>query len=406
MIGDGAIPIFPRDSSHPVFDRAWVTVSSKGEPGSGQNGMEAGAMGITRRFAGANGTAAVAILLLLAAPAPSSAQSRPYSVVTFGPNGQIVSVAPGPMPTPANDAVFRNGLAARGAWEQWFNSLDGDYKIGAFYWAGQRSLPHPGSCEQMDADFLNGCTAAKERLAIPDAMRQTEPEYKLGWNAWTPATSPIPAPQLPASPPIAPPPTPATAEPAPVAAPTPAAAGPGMAAPRSAETATAETSSEALPATGDEAIEEGFITQIDKAAAAYESAPNEMAQGAVRVMRARALCALLPGGEVRDWTGTIETLSSTSDGHGVLSIRISPHITVSTMNNGFSEALGNQRTLISVGSPLWTAVVRLSTNQHVTFSGRFSAGADCFEETSLTVGGGMADPEFIMKFFSVEPEPQ
>jgi hypothetical protein len=40
----------------------------------------------------------------------------------------------------------------------------------------------------MDAEFFAGCTAAKERLAAADAMRKTEPNYKLGWNAWTPKT--------------------------------------------------------------------------------------------------------------------------------------------------------------------------------------------------------------------------
>lgn len=276
--------------------------------------------------------------------------------------------------------LFQKGLADRGAWEQWFASLQGDFKTGAFYWASQRSLPHPGSCQQMDTDFFNGCTAAKERLAPIDAMRNTEPQYKLGWNAWTPITSPAAAPAEVASP-----------------APAPAAQAP------SAAGNTDQTEASSAASNEPSATEEQFITEIDNASAAYESAPNEMAQGAVRAFRARALCSLFPDDEVNNWTGTIETLSSTNDGQGVLSIRISPHITLSTTNNTFSEALENQRTLIRVGSPLWSSVVRLSANQRVVFSGRFSTGDDCFQETSLTVGGGMADPDFVMKFLSVEP---
>ena len=45
-------------------------------------------------------------------------------------------------------------------------------------------LPHARSCSQMNADFYNGCTGAKERLATPDALRISEPGYKRGWNAY------------------------------------------------------------------------------------------------------------------------------------------------------------------------------------------------------------------------------
>lgn len=287
-----------------------------------------------------------------------------------------------------DDPLYQKGLAARAAWEQWFSSLQGDFKTGAFYWAGQRSLAHPGSCRQMDDDFFNGCTAAKERLAVSDAMRQTEPQYKLGWNAWTPTAATAQAPVSATEAPVAatnPMPPPMPDAPAPRVSVAPAVA--------------------MAPPTTDNS-EEQFIAQITKAAAAYDSAPNQMAQGAVRAFRARALCASFPDGEVRDWTGTVEKLSSTNDGKGVLSIRISPHVTLSTTNNTLSESLAAQKTLIQVGSPLWSAVVQLAEGQRVEFSGRFSSGADCFEETSLTVGGGMADPDFIMRFFSVAPKVQ
>ena len=125
------------------------------------------------------------------------------------------------------NSMFDRGLQDRTAWEQWFNSLQGDYKTGAFYWAGQRSLPHPGSCQQMDADFYRGCTDAKVKLATTDALRKTEPPYKIGWNSYTVAggtttivtqaspPAPFPTP-IPAAPPTqvtvnvaAPPPAPA-----------------------------------------------------------------------------------------------------------------------------------------------------------------------------------------------------
>jgi len=86
---------------------------------------------------------------------------------------------------PQGDSMVQKGLSDRTSWETWFNGLQGDEKTGAFYWAGQRSLSHPGSCQQMSAAFYNGCTAAKTRLAASDAMRKFEPSYKLGWNSYT-----------------------------------------------------------------------------------------------------------------------------------------------------------------------------------------------------------------------------
>ena len=94
--------------------------------------------------------------------------------------------------------AYQDGLRDRAAWEEWFNSLRGDYKTGAFHWVSQRSLPHPGSCQQMSGDFYSGCTAAKTRLSASDTRRKTEPGYKAGWNAWNPSdltTAAAPAPQ-------------------------------------------------------------------------------------------------------------------------------------------------------------------------------------------------------------------
>ena len=114
------------------------------------------------------------------------------------------------------NSMFDQGLQDRTGWEQWFNNLQGDYKTGAFYWAGQRSLPHPGSCQQINADFYRGCTDAKVKLATTEALRKSEPGYKAGWNSYV---APITAPVMPSTPaPVAAPaPEPA---PAPVAAPT------------------------------------------------------------------------------------------------------------------------------------------------------------------------------------------
>ena len=90
---------------------------------------------------------------------------------------------PAPPPAAAPSPMFQRGWADRTAWEQWISSLSGDYRTGAEYWAGQRSLPRPESC-QGSAEFKAGCEAAKTRLAPTDVLRKYEPEYKHGWNAF------------------------------------------------------------------------------------------------------------------------------------------------------------------------------------------------------------------------------
>ncbi len=79
--------------------------------------------------------------------------------------------------------AFRQGLADRKAWEDWFAGTSGDYRNGALYWTGQRSTPHPGSCTTLGGDATAGCLAAKVRLDASDARRKREPEYRQGWNS-------------------------------------------------------------------------------------------------------------------------------------------------------------------------------------------------------------------------------
>jgi hypothetical protein len=92
-------------------------------------------------------------------------------------------VQPSTSPSPALSPMFEKGLADRAAWEQWISSLSTDYRAGAEYWAGQRSLPRPGTCYGVPG-FSAGCEAAKARLTPADALRKSEPDYKLGWNAY------------------------------------------------------------------------------------------------------------------------------------------------------------------------------------------------------------------------------
>jgi hypothetical protein len=80
---------------------------------------------------------------------------------------------------------FRRGREDRQSWELWHASLSSDYRTGAEYWAGQRSMPKPGSCSGVP-EFTAGCLAAKKFLDPVDAQRKSDPVYKAGWSAPTP----------------------------------------------------------------------------------------------------------------------------------------------------------------------------------------------------------------------------
>lgn len=87
------------------------------------------------------------------------------------------------VPTQPTTPMYDRGLADRTAYEKWIAGTSGNVRAGAEYWAGQRSLAQPGACDG-SPEFVAGCTQAKERLTPTDVLRKSQPDYKLGWNAY------------------------------------------------------------------------------------------------------------------------------------------------------------------------------------------------------------------------------
>ena len=92
-------------------------------------------------------------------------------------------------PEPTKVTAFQDGLHDRTAWERWFAGISGEFRDGAEYWAGQRSLPGPRTCSGAAGEHLSewtaGCLAAKRFLTPTDARRKFEPEYRAGWNSYS-----------------------------------------------------------------------------------------------------------------------------------------------------------------------------------------------------------------------------
>jgi hypothetical protein len=87
----------------------------------------------------------------------------------------------------ATRSPYEDGRAARVEWEKWYSSLSGDARMGAEFWAGERSKRLPRTCESgrgsRSAEFRQFCHQAQKFLAPVDTRRMREPTYWRGWNS-------------------------------------------------------------------------------------------------------------------------------------------------------------------------------------------------------------------------------
>jgi hypothetical protein len=155
-----------------------------------------------------------------------------------------------------------------------------------------------------------------------------------------------------------------------------------------------------IPTTVLPETEKLLIAAVEKARAAYSAGANEMAQGAARPARAKEICAAIKTTQVNGWVGEVETLSSNSDGLGVLAIRIAQGVLVKTWNNAISDT--SNKTLIDPESSVFRKAVVLKKGQRIKFAGQFIRDeTDCFREGSLSLKGSLTQPEYIFRFADI-----
>jgi hypothetical protein len=77
--------------------------------------------------------------------------------------------------------MYEKGFADHTAWQNWVEGYSGEFRAGIEWWASQRSISRPGSCEGTPL-FTAGCNEARARLAPLDKLRKSDDDYKLGWN--------------------------------------------------------------------------------------------------------------------------------------------------------------------------------------------------------------------------------
>jgi hypothetical protein len=150
--------------------------------------------------------------------------------------------------------------------------------------------------------------------------------------------------------------------------------------------------------------ERGFIAAILRGRAAYEASATEAEKAAARPARGRDICRAVPDRHVFAWTGTVDALSAKSDGKTLVSIELAPDIRLTTWNDeaaGWAPAVPDPALSLSLRA--------LHPHQAVAFSGTFlpspAAAADCYGESSTTLGGSMTRPAFLFALFGVAPIP-
>ena len=82
-------------------------------------------------------------------------------------------------------ALEAKGYADREAFESWIMGLSGDKRLGAEFWAAERSKLKPNLCNEahLAPESTLGCQDAQRRLSPFDSLRNAEPLYRKGWNA-------------------------------------------------------------------------------------------------------------------------------------------------------------------------------------------------------------------------------
>ena len=142
-----------------------------------------------------------------------------------------------------------------------------------------------------------------------------------------------------------------------------------------------------------------FIQLANEARDDFANASNDLKAGAALSGRNDAMCQLLGSGQVAGWTGTVTTLDSNGDGHGIVTIEIAPDTELGTWNNAFSDIMDD--TLVKPG-PLLNKLLDLEEGQNVRFSGSFrGTGGTCVNDSRLTQAGSVEDPSFIFRFADI-----
>lgn len=146
-----------------------------------------------------------------------------------------------------------------------------------------------------------------------------------------------------------------------------------------------------------------FVEEVNHFIGLYSDAPNAIKKTLMRQSRATVLPQVLgPGLQADNWTGTLHSMDTQTDGDAFIVIRPKggDGWNIQTWNNALSDISYN--TVIKSGTAMHANLADMELGDEVIFSGSFfPSETDGVNESSVTEAGSMTSPEFIFKFTSI-----
>jgi hypothetical protein len=143
--------------------------------------------------------------------------------------------------------------------------------------------------------------------------------------------------------------------------------------------------------------ETAFVNILQQSRLAWLQAPNDLARNPMRATRAAALCKAVPTLSATGWSGRVVSVlpDGFPDYAGRKTVTIILALTTDiSLTTPAAPLLNDPSTMLQAGSPIYATAATLRPGEAVNFSGRFFPGADCMDETRLTLSGGMTAPRW------------
>lgn len=150
----------------------------------------------------------------------------------------------------------------------------------------------------------------------------------------------------------------------------------------------------------EESLQQRLGTTVQTFAEQYKSASNDIKKSQLRQGRKDAIAALFPNLVVTNWTGSLKSLRTDSEGNASIVVQLDDaSATVKTMS---TAAFDTASTMIKKGSAIYEKIANLNVGEKVVFSGAFIAGdKDHLKEMSITEAGSMSAPDFLFRFSDI-----
>ncbi|HHQ6593962.1 TPA: hypothetical protein ACSTLU_000166 [Serratia fonticola] len=144
--------------------------------------------------------------------------------------------------------------------------------------------------------------------------------------------------------------------------------------------------------------QQNFVSSVKKSQIEAANAKNDMQRSTIKSNRDSGICESLNNIKVSNWNGKVDSIYAGRDGVGILYVEIAPKILLVSR-----DMLGKAKASIPKNTKLYDAVSNMSPGDAVTFSGEFIPdGGVCADEASITLEGGLSEPNFIFRFTDVK----